>query len=338
MTLPQGALWQRMRQRALDAIPSGSLVDYKSPMTLAAWQAQGTYTISSASSTKFTIAVAPTDFGGALLSDAAFHLDHALEHQTSLMKTLASGQWSSPAWQVVTFYYWSYFCAMALSRLLGRTVWFVTPTVAQQFTGLAATGSARVTQGTYELRCGGSLSVGMRELALVKRPRRLHEQLWTTTFDLLTSLYQEVGAGVAAPEEERLFLAIINSARILGDDWPSTLRNVVNYRPGFAYTAPRFKNCVDAFTYLSMQEQTIDGLVDRLENNNIGMRSDPSVEAQPKIAARMLADLTVLISRIAHALHDEIVERNGIDQRWLVSKRRFAQQHGLISTGAPWPC
>lgn len=338
MTLPQGSLWQRMRQRALDAIPLGSVVDFRSPMTLAGWQAQGTYTISSSSSTKFTVAVAPTDFGGALLSDAAFHLDHALEHQTSLMKTLSSHEWSSPAWQVVTFYYWSYFAAMALSRLLGETVWFVTPAVAQQFSRLAATGSARVTQGTYELSCGASLSAGTRELALVKRSRRLHEQLWATMFRLLGSVYDEVGPGVTAYQEERLFLAIIDSAQILGDDWPSALRNVVNYRPGFAYTAPRFKRCVDSFTYLTVQEQTIDGLVDRLENNNIVMRNAPSVEAQPRIAARMLADMTVLISRIAHALHDEIVERNGIDRRWLTSKRRFAQQQGLTSAGSPWPC
>jgi len=68
------------------------------------------------------------------------------------------------------------------------------------------------------------------------------------------------------------------------------------------------------------------------------MRRDPSVETQPRIAARMLADLTVLISRIAHALHDEIIERNGVDRRWLASKRRFASQQGLNSAGAPWPC
>jgi hypothetical protein len=64
-----------MRQRALDAIPPGSSIDFKSPLTLAAWQTRGTYTITSASSTKFAIVVAQSDFGGALVSDAAFHLD-----------------------------------------------------------------------------------------------------------------------------------------------------------------------------------------------------------------------------------------------------------------------
>ena len=327
-----------MRQRALDAIPPGSNADFRAPLTLAAWQAQGTYTISSISSTKFTVAAAPVDFGGALLSDAAFHLDHALEHQASLMKTLAGDQWSSPAWAVVTFYYWSYFSAMALSRMLGHTVWFVTPEVAKQFSLLAPTGSITLSRGTYELSCGANLSAGVREIQLVKRSRRIHEQLWTTIFGLMSTIHKEVGAGVASAQEERLFLAIIDSARVLGDDWPSALRNVVNYRPGFAYTAPRFRKCVDTFAYLSAQRQTIDGLIDRLENSNLAMRHTPSVEEQPNVAARMLVDLTLLFSRIAHALHDEIVDRTGVDKRWLASKRRFAQQQGLLSTGAPWPC
>jgi hypothetical protein len=227
---------------------------------------------------------------------------------------------------------------MALSRMLGNTVWFVTPIVAKQFSNLAASGSSRVTQGTYELDCGASLGAELREINLIKRQRRVHEQLWNILFGLLKSIHEEVGAGGTVPQEERLFLGIIDSARVLGDDWPSALRNVVNYRPGFAYTAPRFKTCIDSFSYLSMQEQTIDGVIDRLESNSIIMRRDPSVEAQPKVAAKMLADLAVLTSRLAHALHDEIVDRSGGDRRWLVSKHRFARQHGLVSSGAPWPC
>ncbi len=327
-----------MRQQALNAIPPGASVDFKAPLTLATWQAQGTYTIASGSSTKFTIEAAPADFGGALLSDAAYHLDHALEHQTSLMKTLASGQWNSPAWQIVTFYYWAYFVAMALSRMLGHTVWFVTPEVASQFTMLAPPGSATLTKGTYEITCGAPLSAGTRQIFLVKRSRRVHEQLWTTIFNLIGGLYRDVGVGVASQQEERLFLAITNSAHVLGDDWPSALRNVVNYRPGFAYTAPRFCNNFDSLAHLTSQAQTIDRIVDRLENSNLKMRAEPSVLAQPKVAARMLVDITILLSRIAHALHDEIVDRSGIDRRWLVSKRRFAQQQGLLSSGALWPC
>ena len=327
-----------MRQKALDAIPPGAGVDFRTPLTLATWQARGTYTISFGSSTRFTVEAAPADFGGALLSDAAYHLDHALEHQATLMKSLLSGQWSSPAWHVVTIYYWAYFAGMALSRLLGRTVWFITPEVAKQFTALAPTGSPPLTKGTYELSFGTALSAGTRQILLAKRTRRVHEQLWATTFDLFNELYLEVGAGVATPQEERMFLSIINSAHALGTEWPSALRNLVNYRPGFAYTAPRFINSVDSYGYLTSQQQTIDRLIDRLENGNLAMRADPDISARPQIAARMLADLTILLSRIAHALHDDVVDRAGGDRRWLGSKRRFAQQQGLLATGAPWPC
>lgn len=338
MTLPQGALWQRLRQKALDAIPLGAAVNFRTPLSLAAWQTSGTYTVSAISSSKHTITVASADFGGALLSDAAFHLDHALEHQASLMKSLTSGQWASPAWHVVTFYYWAYFAAMALTRMLGRTVWFVTPAVADQFRRLAPAGSPSFTKGTYEVTCGSHLSVIDREIRLDKRQRRVHEQLWTTTFDFFIDLCAEVGPGNSSAEEERLFLSIVNAAQVLGNEWPSTLRNLVNYRPGFAYREARFDSAVGTFAYLAKHVQTIGGVIDRLENNTIAMRAVPSIEAQPKIAAKMLADLTFLLNRIAHALHEEIVNRSGIDSRWINSNRRFAKQQGVLAAGVPWPC
>jgi hypothetical protein len=327
-----------MRQRALDAIPAGAKVNFKAPLTLAAWQSQGSYTITSTSSKKFTMQVASTDFGGALLSDAAFHLDHALEHQVTLMNSIKSGQWSSPAWQVVTFYYWSYYVAMAFTRMLGETVWFVTPDVASQFSRLAPSGSATLTKGTYEIACGSSVSAGFREVLLTGRSRRVHEQLWTTTFRIINSLFSDVGHGVATPLEERLFMALSSSAKVLGDDWPSTFRNVVNYRPGFAYTAPRFRSEIDTFNYLATNDQSIEGLVDRLENSNIAMRSNPSVTEQPKVAAKMLVDVTLILSMISHDLHEEVVDRSGIDRRWVSSKRRFGKMQGLFSGENSWPC
>lgn len=338
MSLPQGVLWQLIRQRALDAIPAGTTLDYRNPLTLGTWQTSGTYTISSTSSSKFSITTTPTDFGGVLLSDAAHYLDHALEHQASLMLTLSGGHWNSPAWQVVTFYYWCYFVAMALSRMLGHTVWYVTPEVARQFTILAPTGSTKLTQGTYEVICGPAVSAGFREINLSKRPRHVHDQLWMTVFGIVRDIYKEVGPGVAPADEERLYLAIIESARVLGDDWPSALRNAVNYRPGFAYTAPRFRSCIDTFKYLSSQPQTIDGLIDRLETNAMALRSQGGVAAEPRTVARMLADLTLLLSRLTHLLHEEIVDRSGVDRRWLESKQRFAKQQEIITDGVPWPC
>lgn len=338
MSIPQGALWQRLRQQSLDAVSVGARIDFRAPATLASWQSSGAYSISSTSGAKFDLVVQAEDFGSALLSDAAFHLDHALEHQALLRRALDTNTWISPAWQVVTFYYWSYFSAMALSRLLGRTVWFITADVAQQFNKLAPVGVASLSQGTYEVTCAASVSAGFREVRLAKRNRRVHEQLWATTFGTLQAVFDGLPKGVMQAEEERLFSAILSSAKILGDDWPSSLRNIVNYRPGFAYTAARYKPSLEALGHLSIKGHTIEDRVGRLEDGNIEMKSDPRIEAKPKTAAWMLVDLTVLLNRIAHSLHDEIVDREGVDRRWLNSKRRFELQHGIGVNGAFWPC
>lgn len=338
MSLPQGAFWQRLRQQSLDAVPIGTRVDFRAPATLASWQSRGAYSISSTSGTKFDLVVQTEDFGSALLSDCAFHLDHALEHQASLRKVLETSTWVSPAWQVVTFYYWSYFSAMALSRLLGRSVWFITADLARQFNTLAPAGVAALSKGTYEFVCAAHVSAGFREVRLAKRTRRVHEQLWSTTFGTLENIFNTLAKGAMRSDEERLFSAIISSAKILGDDWPSALRNIVNYRPGFAYTAPRYLPSLEALGHLSIKGHTIEDRVSQLEDGNLKMKTDPRIEVNPKVVVRMLVDLTVLINRVAHSLHDEIVDREGMDRRWLNSKRRFELQQGIGVNGANWPC
>lgn len=335
--LPQGVLWQSLRQRALGAIPKGALLDVKNPLTLARWQSQGTYTITAVSSAKFTVAVAPTEFGGALLSDASLHLDHALEHQATMANGLSNAVWSSAAWQVVTVYYWAYFIAMALTRLVGRTVWFVTPEVARQFTVLLPSGSGNFTQGTYEVSCGDDIGLGQREVKLEKRQRRVHEQLWATTFAIFDDLCKLTGTESGNAEEERLYLAIRNASNCLGSEWPSSLRNVVNYRPGFAYGAPRSKVSVDSYSYLADGPQSVGGIIDRLENSILAMQGNANVEVQPRVAAHMLGDLTLLLDQIVRALHEEIAERTGVDRRWQSGTHRFSVRHGLFANGHYWP-
>lgn len=338
MSLPQGVFWQTIRQQALDAIPLASSVRHSAPTNLASWQSSGSYTVLAATTSKITLIVTPTDFGGALFSDAAYHLDHALEHQATLMRSLNGDQWTSPAWQVVTFYYWAYFASMALTRMMGKSLWFVTPEVAKQFSILAPAGAPNIAKGTYELICGPFVSAGSREVYLVKKKRRVHEQLWTLVFSLLRSAKDEVDANASSPEEARLFTTIIATADLLGDDWPSMFRNIVNYRPGFAYTAPRYASKIGTYSYLSGQRATITTVIDRLESNTIAMRFTSSVEDQPKVALQMLADLTILLNRMAHSLHNEVVDRSSIDKRWRNSKKRFCVEQGVLVDGVPWPC
>lgn len=333
MSLPKGAIWQRIRQTALDAIPTGAVVSFKSPVSLAHWQATGSYTVVPRSSSSIKIQVGATDFGGALFSDARLHLDHALEHQVTLLKGIGSGQWTSPAWQLVTFYYWAYTCAMAFSRMVGHSVWFLTADVAKQFSRLAPPGAFGLGTGTYELACEAETTAGFREVVLTKRKRRVHELIWSTVFRFLTKVVDEIGLGNALPEEERVYSALLETMKAFGPEWPSSLRNIVNYRPGFAYVAPRLSGSFQFSSFLTSREQELTSVLGRLENATIAAKGQSDDFQRAKLQSRMLVDFTILINRLALDLNDDLADRLAIDRRIAESRRRFSRTHGAEA----WP-
>lgn len=338
MTLPKGAIYQLLRQQAVDAIPLGTHLNFRQPVTLADWQRTGTYVVASTTATSFTLVASSVDVGGALLSDAQLHLAHAAEHKAATWNDLRSGQWNSPAWLTVTFYYWAYFAAMALTRMLGDTVWFVNDATAAQLRTLSPTGS-KTGAGTYEFRCESQVSVTDRQVRLRKRSGRIHEQLWQTVFGLLDKIQRSVPQGSADPIEDRLYLAVLNSARRLGNDWPSQLRNLVNYRPGFAYDSVRQGSNLDSFGFVPVDEPSdLADLIDRMETNVISAVSSRPLELEARLAAHVLVDLTFLIDLIANTLHDDLVERHGLDRRWTLKRNSFAARNGLVLGDGKWPC
>lgn len=290
-------------------------------MTLAAWQAGGAYTVTVASTKSLSLIASSVDVGATLLSDAKFHLDHAVEHQAALLHDLRSGQWNRPAWLLTTFYYWSYFAAMSLTRMLGDTVWFVNDSVAAQLSKLASSATGKLGAGTFQFICDAAVSASDRTLTMKKRSRRIHEQLWRTTFDLLDGLYKSGSLIGLDPREQRLYLAILTSAKLLGPAWPSDLRNTVNYRPGFAYDAVRAATVLDSLGFLKVDgAQDVDDVVGRLETNVIAVSAAQRVEEVPRLGAHMLVDMTILLNLVARTLHEEIVERRGLDRRWVLRR------------------
>lgn len=337
MTLPEGAIYQLLRQRAIDTVPAGTVLNYRNAGTLADWHRNGAYTVSGATGTSFSLITASVDIGGALLSDAQFHLDHAAEHQAAVWHDLRSGQWNSPAWLTVTFYYWGYFVAMALSRLLGETVWFLDDAMARQLNMLAP-GAAKSGAGTYQLLCGTQVSATDRQIALRKRNGRLHEQLWSNLFSALKTLTCAVPKGSADPLEERIYLALLNSTNRFGLDWPSKLRNSVNYRPGYAYDAVRRSSLLGSFGFLRVDRpQDLLELVGRLETNTIEARNSKSLDSVTRLQAHMLVDTTLLLHLLATTLQDDLVSRHGLDRRWNMKRDSFAERNGLVLAGGRWP-
>lgn len=101
----------------------------------------------------------------------------------------------------------------------------------------------------------------------------------------------------------------------------------------------RAATVLDSLGFLKIDgAQDVDDVVDRLETNVIAARASRRVEEVPRVGAHMLVDMTILLNLIARTLHQEIVERRGLDRRWALRRNAFATRQGLIHDRKEWPC
>ena len=193
----------------------------------------------------FVLQAASIEIGSALLSEAFYSADFALEHSVSLRNQLACGRWSSPAWTAVTFYYWSYHLAVAITRLLGKTVWFIPPELTPLLKSLAGVGGSIPGSGPYVLECGNLLSATVREITLKRSAQtRAHDAVWQVLFSELRKCSASTLERKPSNLEARLHLSLIRAANALGESWPSDLRNAVNYTIKSGYGAVRREHTV----------------------------------------------------------------------------------------------
>jgi len=331
---PRGAIWQRLRTRALDTIPQGVVAPYPRPHTVSAWLRSGAISVAPVSTKRFAISASPNEVGAALLGDSAYHLDHAAEHSAHIRHQLAGDRWFSGAWQTVTFYYWSYYLAVSLTRLTGTTGVFLSSDVASV---LATLSGGRISPGPWTIECKPVTTVGHREVELRRPARsRIHELIWYQCFKTLKDCTTETAADQRHGLEDRLYAAIQRSVEALGDTWPSDLRNVANYRPGVAYGAVRRTLGNEAFTGVQCRTApNFETLLVALEASVVGLprKVDSGIVATTKA----LINLTFVLDAIVAALHAEVVERRSIDRRWIVARAGFSRSQWAHYPGREWP-
>lgn len=337
MTVPKGPVWQKIRADSLDSIPGGSQFPYNAPRPLSSWYKTGYYRIIKSSTDNLEIACAPDEIGAALLADAEYFMDHAAEHHALLASVRNSDLWHSPCWMVVTAYYWAFFCAVTLTRLLGRTILYLDKEATNFLNGVTD-GTSRLGPGAFRFQCEEIVNSMERRLKLSRSKGRLHKVIWEQLFNYLCNLHKSRGDQKANQVEYRFFSTLSTLNGGLGIDWPSAIRNEINYYPGCAYTEVRRANVMDSIRFIRrLSPESITEVISDFELQGTGLPNIGQIRENPAPFARLVVLLAVVLDTYCHELYAEICDRRSFDRRWSNARVAFFRSKGVIVQDLIWP-
>ncbi len=297
---------------------------YTYALPLHEWRRRGSFLVSKCDKKIIVIEAASLEVGSTLLADAEYLLDHAAEQRATVRRCVTDSIWHSPAWASVTSYYWAFFCAMALTRLTGRSTWFLDKPAITELKILAGA----VTQpgaGALLLSVGPYVSGTNRELTLRPSRSQLHDALWHCLDRLVADVFANADQQ-ANPLEFRLWWCLHEANLRLGADWPSKLRNLVNYVPGRGYREVIRDSNIDVAQYLRRRSPlTLDGVISDFEDEVVKVKVGAPFADSIHVLCRMMALLGISLGTLVEELHFELIERGSSDRRWLNNRRRFLQ-------------
>jgi hypothetical protein len=295
-------------------------------MPLHEWRVHGSFVVTQCTKNSITLRTSGVEIGTGLLADVEYLLDHAAEQRATLRNFVSEPNWCSPAWSIVTVYYWAFFCAMAITRLTGSTTWFLNRAALRDLRQLAGS-DTQPGAGALNLNIGSYVSATDREITLRPSRAQLHDSLWIRFHGLVGELFHHADSS-ANPLEFRLMWCLNEARNRLGEHWPSEIRNLVNYRPGCGYREVIRATEIDVGSYIRRNSLfTTDKLISKFEDELIKVKADAPIIDQIPILCRVLLLFAFTLASVAEELHLELMDRDSADQRWSLMRRRFLQVH-----------
>lgn len=334
--IPKGTGWQRLRSLCFDTIPSGSGVYHTRAVPLHEWRELGAFNVTLCNKQRIILETAGSEIGGTLMADAEYLLDNSAEHQASVHDAVTGAVWYSPAWLLITAYYWSFFSTLALSRLTGKSTWFLDRQALSIFRKLGGV-SQQPPAGAMRLRVGTFISAINREITLEPSGSQLHDAVWKAFKELADDIFGKVDQN-ANGLEYRLWWALKRIGDIWGPAWPSKVRNAANYKPGRVYREVVRQDRFDTLKLLKdVTPITHAKLVELLEDQVLRIRAKETADSPLEGGTRILLLFAITLNAVATNLHSELINRQTGDQRWFALRKRFCDLRCATTSGSIWP-
>lgn len=340
MNFPKGAVWQSCREHALISITDASSFSPHNPLTLTNWRQRGSFSVVTASSKGFTLHCSAAEIGSAMLGDIEYLFNHIAEHRALVHDVIKGTQWNSPAWLLVTIYYWGLFAALIWTRLLGKGIIYLDRQSVRDLRTLASTTSGSPSGGgTYRIGIGEDLSATSREVMLEKlAASHFHECAWQQIIRDAKCRFDQYADEDTDKTEFRMFRCLAFPGHATTDAWPSELRNAVNYRPGFAYTQVIKAPGLDLIQFIRNHPfRSVEDVVDTYELELNKITSVSSIATTPSSYSKVMFLKATILTSLCEELFAEVLQIRRLDPRWSNKRASFYKERGIQREGKVWP-
>ena len=261
-----------------------------------------------------------------LLAEAELLTNQCLEHANEMLLYLGQkNRVRSEAWLVVTIYYYAFFAAQALLRLLGKPTVFLDKPKAAYLRSLSSDGTP-IGAGTYSLSGPFETTSSGSDYKLIPNKHRPHQAVWCTLLGFIQAQIQKHRSTASS----KTFMFYNNlSGGVLRNiyqdmDWPSGIRHVANYSPGFAYQLVFQKLNLDALHTLERaRSATAPKLLENLQSSIVCV----SKSSLYKHHVCLLHDFSHCVFYLMRTVYAELFTRRKFDRRWEQDRERFTDNN-----------
>lgn len=331
--------WQRFTRDAEQAIVEDTKCHHDSKLSIANWLNSGAFVLTNAVNNCYSAEIDRQDFSSALVSEAEALLDHVAELRAQVYECRRLGQelWSSPAWLLVTCYYWCFFACEAILRLVGRPISYLGAQESRRLGILAGVNSFG--KGAYYFVPQRVISLTKAGYSICRDDLRIHESVWQRFGDYLIAHF-------AGRKDNTLSKVDLGFKRSLGfvpnpngSRWMSAFRNNVNYKLFFGFGAVLKETNIDLIKYLRRQDgMTLEDALEESVLIQTLISGDTDNVSSAGSYARLCYVNAVILTSCAEKLRVHIGDRTKGVTLWHTNRHKFLESR--VSHGKPsyhWP-